>query len=304
MLGGKSGQTGNYINDLYWLNPNNLQTNWQIVAVDNTLPQRNGHTCTAVGGSLYVFGGWNQTTYFNDLWIFDVSALYLQGEVIWMQSAALGPASRDGHSAVEYGGELILFGGFWHDVTYGPEVSCATEPCIWFNDLWAYSTIGSKWTQLYPGPPGVLPSPRYGHVAEVVGENMYVFGGYGPQLTALNDMWAYSFAFNIWQQLKPTGSIPSPRYNSASWVVGEAIYVFGGNAGADLDLYAFYPHENPDTTSTGGSSSSTNVEGLEAAVSLNVILTFVLAVLGYLIYREVSTGGGTSSASTTTTVYS
>jgi len=275
---------------------------WQIIPTTQDLPERNGHSTTALAGVLYVFGGWNETYYFNDLWFFDVSALYLQGTTTWIQSNAYGPAARDGHSGVAYGGGLYIFAGFWHDVSYGPYVSCATEPCLWFNDLWVYSTLGYKWTQMIPGGP--LPPARYGHVAEVVGENMYVFGGYGATMTSLNDMWAYSFTFNLWQQLKPTGSIPSPRFDSASWVIGEAVYIFGGNDGALLDLYAYYPHLNPDSTTTDESSSlEGSVEGLEAAVSLNVILTFAIGVISYLIYREVSGGGGIVP-STTTTVYS
>jgi len=191
---------------------------------------------------------------------------------------------------VAYGGDLYLFGGFWHNISYGTYVNCGTEPCTWFNDMWVYSSLGNKWTQLYPG--GTLPAPRYGHTATVVGENMYVFGG-NANNTLKNDMWAYSFAFNVWQKLAPVGAMPSPRYAASAVAIGEAVWIYGGTqdgSTVDVDLFGFFPHIREDTTT---SSTSDDEAGLVTAEVLNIVLTFLIGVIVYLNYKMLTGHGYT-----------
>jgi N-acetylneuraminic acid mutarotase len=297
VFGGLSSTTNDMLNDVYVLHPTNTSSGWKIIESDEEIPPRNGHTATAIGGEIFVFGGWDQTQYFADLWSFDVSALYLNNSVDWVFTYNFGPSPRNGHSMVAYGGDLYMFGGFWHNISYGTYVDCFDEPCLWYNDMWVYTVMGDKWTQIFPG--GELPVPRYGHTATVIGENMYVFGG-NSQEALLNDMWAYSFPFNVWQQLKPSGSAPTPRYSALAVSIGEAVYIYGGLAisgTTDTDLYGFYPHVTDDTTD---SESSTDTSGLAAAISLNIVLTFFVGVLAVINYRMVNPGSHLSSTSTAT----
>jgi len=301
IFGGLNAGTNDLLNDIYVMHPTDTSEGWKLIESDSAIPPRNGHTATAIGGEIFVFGGWDQTQYFADLWSFDVSALYLNNSVDWWFTYNFGPSARDGHSMVAYGGDLFMFGGFWHNISYGVYVDCQTAPCQWFNDMWVYSIMGDKWTQIFPGE--ALPIPRYGHTATVVGENMYVFGGNGIEGILLNDMWAYSFQFNIWQELHPAGSAPSPRYTALAASIGEAIYIYGGmsiSGTTDTDLYAFYPHVTDDTVS---STSSTDTSGLAAAISLNIVLTFFVGVVVLINYRMLGASSSHLSSTSTATYH-
>jgi N-acetylneuraminic acid mutarotase len=62
-----------------------------------------------------------------------------------------------------------------------------------FNDTWSFDISTRKWTELQCT--GSIPSPRTGHAAVLLGDVMYVFGGFDARriggaylsdLTALN----------------------------------------------------------------------------------------------------------------------
>ena len=60
-----------------------------------------------------------------------------------------------------------------------------TDPCEYSNcysdELFKYSTASMTWTKLDAdgGVTGMPPRPRSGHKMATVGEDIYVFGGYG-----------------------------------------------------------------------------------------------------------------------------
>ena len=54
------------------------------------------------------------------------------------------------------------------------------------------------------------------------------FGGYGSGQD-VNDTWSFNISTRKWTQLQCTGSVPSPRVGHAAVLVGDVMYVFGGN---------------------------------------------------------------------------
>jgi Galactose oxidase, central domain len=53
------------------------------------------------------------------------------------------------------------------------------------------------------------------------------FGGCdGPHY--FNDTWSFNISTRKWTELQCTGSIPSPRAGHAAVLVGDVMYVFGG----------------------------------------------------------------------------
>lgn len=169
------------------------------VALPSTAPQpapRDAHTIAEVSGVVYLFGGWDESQYFNDLWSLDVTGLtnYTKGTppVKWVQAVPNGvaesPPRRNSHSFSPYGGRVYLFGGFAHDVeTAGPWVQCSpSDRCHFYNDVWVLGTPtlapkvqlrSSPWVALSPAAPNGRPEGRYGHSASIVGESLYIFGG-------------------------------------------------------------------------------------------------------------------------------
>lgn len=272
---------------IYYL-ATNRPDQWRQFVDDSSqnLPVRTSHTITDVSGIMYLFGGWNSAipAYYADTWWFDTTTIYdTFGTANWTYSSTpYQPPARNAHTTVDYGGDLWLFGGFWHNVSFGASVSCSNlaEACTWYNDLWTYNTGADKWMQVYPT--GSLPTGRNFHSSAVIGENMYVFGGMvAPNNKAVNDMWAYNFPLQVWKEISPSGSVPSAGSVSICVALGGKIYYWGNTN----QMWAFNPHVNPDTTNTEETTSTT---GLTAAITLSILLSAAVAVLAYLIYRHVT----------------
>ena len=75
---------------------------------------------------------------------------------------------------------LVIFGGLNHRVRY--------------NDVWIYDTKNKAWTELrVEASEAEVPAPRAHHAATVVGDKLYVFGGYGGHGKAYDDMYVLDF---------------------------------------------------------------------------------------------------------------
>ena len=94
-------------------------------------------TCSPSAGIVFVFAGWNEATYYNDVWAFDTTQLHSNNGIAatssWVNvipnNAVNMPHARNSHSAINMGGRMVIFGGFWHDTKGGtnPYVSCGTK---------------------------------------------------------------------------------------------------------------------------------------------------------------------------------
>lgn len=143
--------------------------------------KRSGHTLTCIGDYCYLFGGNDfrrPPGPNNDLYKLDVSS----SDVYWTKIEVNGkwPEPRSHHSAVVYGSKIIFFGGF-------------RSSNMRYNDIWILDTTTDEWSQPHPGitetkPDGEVvfkrnwpevPLPRGSHSATVVGNQMFIFGGYG-----------------------------------------------------------------------------------------------------------------------------
>ena len=86
-----------------------------------------------------------------------------------------------------------------------------------------------RWTRLDPS--GTAPPARIcaTMVRDPVGERLILFGGNTGD-AFLGDTWAYDPAANSWTELKPTGTLPSPRHAYAIGYdpAGERLIMFGG----------------------------------------------------------------------------
>jgi N-acetylneuraminic acid mutarotase len=291
MFGGAN-STG-YINNIYMMQPNVAAPNWTLIDTDNNPGQRNGHTATEIDGMIYVFGGWDQTKYYNDLWALDTSGL-LNGTraAYWREFAFTpAPAPRDGHTGVDYQGDLVIFGGFSHNTQNGnnswTDCSKSSDKCIYYNDLWFFNTPTSSWKKMNPS--GTLPAARHMHSADVVGDRMLVFGGTSAQ-GDLNDLWSYQFSRNEWTQLKPSGVLPTPRHSHIAGVIGGILYIYGGNTGTqDTWQFTLNVEQKYDTV------DQVNLDPLTGAAVFNVLVIFAIAVVVFFTYKHIRGGGSSAS---------
>jgi N-acetylneuraminic acid mutarotase len=165
-------------------------------------------------GKVYLFGGQNQTTYFNDIWGYDSKS----DAWIYLGPPGTLPPARSG-CMMAYdspGRRVILFGG-------------ASYPAGCSSETWAFDGGTSAWTNLNPS--GTLPPARYqgAMVYDANSGRVILFGGTDGS-TSLNDTWAYDPVANAWTDLSPSGALPPARsmfgmaYDSSK----ERVVVFGG----------------------------------------------------------------------------
>lgn len=99
-----------------------------------------------------------------------------------------------------------------------------------------------RWTNVncpQDGPTGP-PCQRSLHVASVLKDKLYVFGGYDGQ-NRVNDFYEFDFKKMEWRTIPPVGQLPTPRDRHTSVVYGNAFYVFAGFDGTTRvqDFYEY-----------------------------------------------------------------
>jgi len=139
---------------------------WSTPQTTGTAPcARSGHTLTAIGKKLYLFGGgvWNERDgwvhKFNDLYIFDTETLH------WTKTDCKGKIDSSTFPiSFVIGRFLFIFGG-------GSKPShCVT------NDLYVLDTVTLTWSS--PESDGTKPQARDMGSASTVGDTVYFLGGY------------------------------------------------------------------------------------------------------------------------------
>ena len=210
IFGGCNGST--FYNDLWLYNG----TTWRLI-FDNGVSTSPNRRMGAVSwtdnlGNAYIFGGFDNNSYYNDVWKFD--------GINWNQLTIVGmlPSARE--SAVSWTdslGNAYVFGGK-NAITYS-------------NDLWRFN--GTTWTQVFANEVSGSPSARSGALSwtDSVG-NAYVLGGYNGS-TTYNDLWKFNGL--TWSQVTlEIGDLPSARYGAVSWTDSTGkVYVFAGTDGTN-----------------------------------------------------------------------
>lgn len=184
------------------------------------------HTTTLVGSSIYVLGGCDSNTCFNDLYVFDADCMY------WTSPECSGdiPPPLRAMTATAVGKKIVIFGG-----GDGP---------TYYNDIYVLDTISLRFTR--PKVLGTLPSKRRAHTACLYKHGIYVFGG-GDGVKALNDVWKLDVSDTAkvtWRLISPpskSSSRPTARGYHTANMVGSKLIIFGGSDGLECfrDVWVF-----------------------------------------------------------------
>ncbi|OKL60507.1 hypothetical protein UA08_04263 [Talaromyces atroroseus] len=161
---------GYFFNDLVAFDLNALQSptnKWEFL-IRNTHdggppagqipPARTNHTTVSYGDKLYLFGGTNGVTWFNDVWSYDPRTNQ------WTELDCIGfvPSPREGHAAALVGDYMYVFGG-------------RNEEGMDLGDLSAFRITTKRWF-LFQNM-GPAPSPRSGHSMTAFGRQIIVMAG-------------------------------------------------------------------------------------------------------------------------------
>ncbi|KAG8935492.1 Negative regulator of mitotic exit [Tulasnella sp. 408] len=234
-----------------------------------------GHTLTAIGNTLWVYGGRDGKKILSDLWCIELGSLKAMERVRWKQirKRDVWPPARAYHSAVHYDESIYIFGG--HDDGLIPS----------FNDLWEFNTRTQTWSQVQCE--GLLPDERDAHCATVIGDNMFIFSGFRKpdewdrerdlSGTFINDAFVFNFADNTWTSLGMLGPTPLPGRHRTMVAAGTRLMVLGGKG---PNLLTSKPHihmaeTNPSDSVTDGlarlqfTTETTNLKFTTEAVDLS-----------------------------------
>jgi N-acetylneuraminic acid mutarotase len=189
------------------------------------------HRAATTDNGSYMFGGDSaQLLCFNDVWKVSVHGQQVRVQQCHCSSATSVPAGRSACSICAIGDKLFVFGGllFFDPVTFSDE-------------LWMLDTRTHVWSLLTPK--GEAPCGRWGHTMVSWRNKIFLFAGSCPGRT-FNDLWYLELdeapiatptnveskdrVFVRWKQI-PVQNSPQARGGHASCVIGNRLYVFGGN---------------------------------------------------------------------------
>ena len=165
------------------------------------------------------------------------------------------PAARQKHTATLVGpGRVLIFAGRGGEQGTG------------MNDCWLYDDSEKTWeavggmseedeanaeaeegSSLFVGQvrhDASRPAPRSEHTANLIGENIFIFGGYGGHAYArrdFNDLFTFNVGDEAWAQVKAAGEPPAPRSGHTTSTIDTKLFVGGGwsATGEYNDLHIF-----------------------------------------------------------------
>ncbi|KAE8281708.1 Host cell factor 2 [Larimichthys crocea] len=253
---------GKYSNSLYELQASRwLWKKLKPRAPRNGSPPcpRIGHSFTLVGNKCYLFGGMandsedpngNVPRYMGDFYELELQSV--SGARGWSipETKGRGPSARESHTSVAYVGagspKLYIFGGM-----QGRRL----------DDLWQLDLDTMVWSM--PPARGSTPLSRSLHSAAVIGNKMFVFGGWipvpesekpnalGTEWICTNSLSALNLDTMIWQKLGPEqeddiesqlqsqgpqsddpyARWPRARAGHCAAAVGSRLYIWSGRDG-------------------------------------------------------------------------
>ncbi|MEE6492355.1 hypothetical protein FKM82_016557 [Ascaphus truei] len=213
--------------------------------MDGDLPPSMSGSCGAcLNGKLYIFGGYDDKGYSNQLYFVNLRSK--NGIYTWKHVKNFKgqpPTPRDKLSCWVYKDRLIYFGGYGsrkhnelndcfdvHDASWEGQVFWG-----WNNDVHVFDTITQTWFQ--PVVKNVPPQARAAHSCAVLGNKGYVFGGRVLQ-TRMNDLHFVNLDTWTWSGgIQVNGENPKGRsWHSLTSVGDDQLFLFGGLSAESVPL--------------------------------------------------------------------
>ncbi len=195
---------------------------WQEFRTSGQGPTpRYAHSANLLAANLIlVFGGFDSHTYFNDLYILDLTTR------TWSLVEPMGdacPPPRYAHTTTMVGRQLLVFGG------------CGADTQA-LNDLWIFDLETLTW--ICPALSGVPPEPRSYHTASLIGDKILFFGGKKGKVWH-NDLVMLDIPSRSWVPIhlsppKEGQTLASRAYHTATMVNDNFICVLGGFNGTQM----------------------------------------------------------------------
>ena len=245
---------------------------WAVLDCKKSPPARAYH-CLEFSVSLnsfIMYGGEGASNrMLSDLWVFNLEILQWE-EVTQLVKQTIEekphtvPNPRKSASLVCTDDKAYLYGGTDGRSTFGGNCHI-----LHFDN---YSQTGCMEWENHTSD-SFPPAERWGHTLNTFGCRMYLFGGKdgtGGKYVVLNDWNRFSFRYQIWVRLSPSGHVPRPRWGHTACVVGNQLLVFGGmnEKGILNDMYLITLSNSTSILST---LSEKRLVGTEPLTSMQML---------------------------------
>jgi len=161
-FGGNGGLVDNYSNAVLTyplpFKPDSAITSHE--SLENAPQPRSAHSAVVYKNEMYIFGGWNGHQSLDDFYSLNLDTL--QWRKIQSEN---GPSRRRMHSCAVHNGKMYVFGGY--------DESRLAES---YNELHCFDFQSETWKEVTCR--GKIPKGRSRAGATVVGNNMYIIGGW------------------------------------------------------------------------------------------------------------------------------
>jgi N-acetylneuraminic acid mutarotase len=205
------------LDDMWAINlESNLLENLQwerVEALGELPPPMCRHTMVSYDNKVFLFGGTDQYNEYNSLYILD----WRSHE--WTKKRFDDsdlPPPLDSHSALVHSNgtdwAMILFGGFCRGARS--------------NDIYIMNLKTFKWEKVICT--GLQPNPRSSISAIIYNGGMFVFGGAEDGNEKLSDLWRYDIERKSWSEIRPNGTLPTPRSGHCGCLLNDVLVIFGG----------------------------------------------------------------------------
>jgi hypothetical protein len=242
MVGYGLNKDNNLLNDIWIVNHGTRK--WMMFNVDKPVSPRNGTTATVIGDYIWLFGGFQQGTYLQDLHVINIRTR----ELTFPVTTGEMPPPRVGHVMVNYGKNIYIWGGYNGD---------------WLNDIYVLDTETLAWRKVFCQIKG-----RTSVGTAVVGNILYIFG-----CSRTDGLLKFNFTTEVMSQVKVSGTEPPTEITGSSFIpIGKYLILIGGKKkdrkyqliyGFDTEKDRWFIfHIVPDGITVNYSDGSTTKEGL------------------------------------------
>ncbi|XP_068508918.1 rab9 effector protein with kelch motifs [Syngnathus scovelli] len=206
-----------YFDDFYMLTVSPDDVIWEQIPQSGEVPTaREGHTLCVVKGKVYVFGGVSNPKAAECLpGVFSFDIVSLTWDCLTVGGVTL---RTRGHSSVAVKDNIYVYGG-----TLG---GIATD------DLMVFNTVSYTWTPVKTS--GSPPPAMFGQGCALVGDQVFMFGGYGDSGEFCKDIHVLNIENLVWQKWESKGELPAACSGYTLTAHHDKdIYLFGGKSSND-----------------------------------------------------------------------
>jgi len=191
---------------------------WTNLVQEAAFPSRNGHQVVVSDNKMWMFAGFDESTYYKDIWTSTDGINWVR------QSNDASFSYRAGHQVVMFNSMFWLIGGVYD----------SGDTRTYYNDVWN-SSDGINWTKV--GEFSDDSKERYFHQVVVYDNKMWIIGATNYDLdtkagaTYYNDVYSSDDGFTWTEVTEFSASKFSARGRHQVVVFKDAFWLYGGQTG-------------------------------------------------------------------------